>query len=476
MILGYSGTQSWKATATAAAIISATVFVACLIGILTRPLGFLAALWPANAIFLALLVRNPAYATPWSWGGAFIAYMAADLLTGGNLSVTFGLTIANMVGVLTGYLGFQFIACDDRRLHRPLSVLYLFAICAAAAAMSALAGGWISVLLFHTDFITGVEFWFTTELVNSLIILPPILTFPHHMRNWRSSWPPFDGTLLRRAAPAMALLASAGISTLSGGPGALAFPIPALLWCAISYSLFTTATLTMALSCWLLIVVAAGLIVDNDTVLTLHSTTSIRLGIALMALGPLTVASVNTARNQLLASLSHAVNQDVLTGALSRRAFMERGHALIAAATGRRNVIAMLMFDVDNFKAINDLHGHQTGDQVLVEFVRALEITLDDFGHIARIGGEEFAVLITDLKPDMAAALAERCRLSIEQTHFVNADGEPLSVSTSVGLAYLPETHDGDANAGLRSLLGLADGALYCAKRAGRNRVVAAAA
>ncbi|HTM77323.1 MAG TPA: diguanylate cyclase [Devosia sp.] len=473
MIWGHTGKQSWKATANAAAIISATVFLACLVGILTRPFGFLAALWPANAIFLALLIRNPSYATPWSWGGAFIAYLAADLLTGGNLTVTFGLTIANMVGVLTGYLGFRFIAYDDRRLHRPLSVLYLFAICAAAAAMSALSGGWMSVLLFHTDFITGLEFWFTTELVNSLIILPPILTFPHH---WRGSWPVIDGALLRRAAPAVALLASACISTLSGGPGALAFPIPALLWCAISYSLFTTATLTMVLSCWLLIVVAAGLIVDNDAAQTLHSTTSIRLGIALMALGPLTVASVNTARNQLLASLSHAVNQDVLTGALSRRAFMERGRALLAAAPGRRHAVAMLMFDIDNFKTINDLHGHQTGDHVLIEFVHALKAQLNDYGDIARIGGEEFAVMIADLKPAAAADLAERCRLAIEQARFVNADGDPFAVSTSVGVGYLPETEAENTTAGLSILLGLADGALYCAKRAGRNRVVAAAA
>ncbi|HTM77703.1 MAG TPA: hypothetical protein VL133_08750, partial [Devosia sp.] len=95
MAWGHINRQSWRPTAEAAAIIAATVFIACLVGILTRPFGFLAALWPANAILLAVLVRNPSYATPWSWGAAFIAYMAADLLTGGNLAVTFGLTIAN---------------------------------------------------------------------------------------------------------------------------------------------------------------------------------------------------------------------------------------------------------------------------------------------------------------------------------------------------------------------------------------------
>ncbi len=469
------GRIHWQAAAQAAVIVAAVVFAACLLGILTRPIGFLAALWPANAILLALLVRKPDFATPWSWGAAFIAYLAADLVTGGDLTVTLGLTLANMVGVITGYLGFQLIAEDDRRLHRPLSVLYLFAICAAAAAAAALSGGWMSVLLFHTDFATGLEFWFTTELVNSLIILPPILTFPLYASRWSGSWPAMDLALLRRAAPALALLASAGLSAFSPGPGALAFPIPALLWCALSYGLFTTAALTMALSCWLLVVVAADLIDSGDAAQTLHSTTSIRLGIALMALGPLTVASVNAARNQLLVSLSQAVNQDVLTGVLSRRAFMERSRAMIATAIGRHRPIAMLMFDIDNFKTINDRHGHQVGDQVLVEFARIVQDRLGDRGNLARIGGEEFAVMIADLKPDATAELAEQLRDAVEQAPFSGAEGTPLKVSTSVGISYLPDKPDDDSNAGLLTLLRLADGALYRAKQAGRNRVVASA-
>jgi hypothetical protein len=87
-----------------------------------------------------------------------------------------------MAGAITGYLLYQLLPREYPELRRPLSVLSLFLICVAAAVAAALTGGGAARLLFGRDFLTGIEFWFVTELVNSLIILPVILTF----RGWSS--------------------------------------------------------------------------------------------------------------------------------------------------------------------------------------------------------------------------------------------------------------------------------------------------
>src|SRR5690606_15490710 len=188
-------------------IVGLVVFAAALFGILTRPMGFLAAIWPANAILLGLMVRRGELASPTGWIGAFAGFMAADLVTGGDPFISLWLTAANMSGVLTGYVLFQVLPEGDRRLQRPQSVLFLFAICCVSSIAAALTGGGAARVLFGRDFQTGFEFWFVTELVNNLVILPAILSVPdridHLMVRRRSD----THRLLWKAAPLAALLA-----------------------------------------------------------------------------------------------------------------------------------------------------------------------------------------------------------------------------------------------------------------------------
>lgn len=454
-------------------VVAATVFLASLFGILTRPVGYLAAIWPANAILLGLMVRRPELASPWGWGAAVIGYVAADLVTGGGLGITLWLTAANLAGVITGYLCFRRLSADDRALRRPISVLYLFAVCVASAAAAALAGGWMSKQLFASDFIHGMELWFTSELVNTLVVLPMILTFPAR-RDWK--WPALtaDRAGLERAAPAVALLVSCVASGLIGGPGALAYPVPALLWCALTYGRFVTAAATTAVSGFLLVVVTGAIGPQVEAIAAINSTSSTRLGIALMALGPLTVASVNSARNELLKTLSLAVNHDGMTGVLSRRAFMKTSRAVIANAARRQRPVTLLMFDIDNFKQINDGHGHQVGDEVLIMVAKVLDRELGSHGRLARIGGEEFAVVVADLSPEAGLALAERLRAAVEAAPQGESAIVRFPISTCVGVSHLPVVPDGDPDHCLGVMLGLADGALYRAKNAGRNIVVTA--
>lgn len=152
-------------------------------------------------------------------------------------------------------------------------------------------------------------------------------------------------------------------------------------------------------------------------------------------------------------------HSDALTGAMTRRAFLAR----IEAERWRGGVVAL--FDLDHFKSINDQYGHGVGDEVLVEVVRVCRAHLSPSDAIGRLGGEEFAVHLPGIGSDEAVALLEPIRLAMSGLRF--DFHSMLRVSASFGVAPL-----GDETSAVS--LAEADGALYAAKRDGRNRIVAA--
>lgn len=448
----------------AAAAVALVVFLASLFGIVTRPVGFLAALWPANAILLGSMVRFPSLNNLGGWSGAFAGYVAADMITGGAMGVTLWLTLANMASALTGVVLYQYLPAEDRRLGRPVSVLFLFAICVVAAAVAGIAGSGAAHTLFNRAFKDGFELWFVTELVNSLVILPAMLAFPERDAGWLPSKDKLRAASAWRIAPVLSLLGSALVCVAVGGPGAVAYAVPALLWCALTYSTFTTALLTMCFCSWLLISVSAGLVhVPMSSELTEMS--SLRLGIALVALGPLTAACINTARSDLMRKLVHTSRHDPLTGVLSRQAFLNAAAALGGGTSNATRSVAVLMLDIDNFKQINDSFGHAVGDRCLVRFANTTASVLRSKDMLGRLGGEEFALALPDTTPRQAQDIAERVRAEVESVS--SADPDAPSITVSIGHAHT----DDHPEAGVETMLALADGALYRAKRRGRNRV-----
>ncbi|QDT54376.1 putative diguanylate cyclase YedQ [Caulifigura coniformis] len=450
------------------------VFAASLFGILTRPVGFLAAFWPANAVLLGLMVRYPQLATPSGWLAATAGYLAADLVTGGGLLMTIWLTAGNLAGAMTGVFLFSRLNAEHRHLRRPLSMLYLFAICAATGVAAAAVGGGAGPVLIGKPWWTSCAFWFATELVNGILLLPVILTVPRpgDIRSWKGQLFNQFRTDGAAALPVLTLLASMVCSLLLGGPGAIMFSVPALLWCALSYDIFTTACLTLLYCSWMLVAVSMGALVIHPNADYIDQTMSIRLGISLLALGPLTAAGINSVKEELLRSLNHAVSYDFLTKALARRAFMEKGGALVRQRSSRPRRLAVLMMDIDHFKRVNDHYGHAAGDQVLVSFVSMVASVLREDDLFGRLGGEEFAVVLPNIDPVDAAAIAERLRAKVETTPVALKEGEELRITVSVGLVYPPES----SSLTLDRLLTEADAALYRSKQAGRNRVTTAQA
>ncbi len=164
--------------------------------------------------------------------------------------------------------------------------------------------------------------------------------------------------------------------------------------------------------------------------------------------------------------LSHT---DALTRLPNRRRLELDLDAEVARSKRYGRPIAFIMLDVDLFKRVNDVHGHQAGDEILSEFETAFKSSLRETDTAYRYGGEEFCVLLRETDIGAAMVVGERLRLTIAQ-RFAGEGGSPM-VTASLGVASIP----GDA-IDARGLVAAADQALYAAKAAGRNRVVRAGA
>jgi diguanylate cyclase (GGDEF)-like protein/PAS domain S-box-containing protein len=162
----------------------------------------------------------------------------------------------------------------------------------------------------------------------------------------------------------------------------------------------------------------------------------------------------------LLEQLEQRAHTDALTGLENRHRFLERARAEIERARRYGRALSLVMLDVDHFKAINDTRGHAHGDEVLRQLADALRVTSRLSDVVARFGGEEFVVLLTETAPDGAAAFVERVRVALAAR---GEQGRPLC-TFSAGIANWGADH-----ATIDQMLRAADTALYAAKDAGRN-------
>lgn len=444
--------------------LSVLIFAACLVGIFARPIGFLSVFWPANALLLGLLVRYPRLARPPAWVAAAVGYVAADLVTGSSWSMALWLNGANLLGATAGWLVLRRLDERIRRLQRTISALYLLLAALTASAVGALAGCGAAPVYFNSPWTDLLSLWFSTELMNYMLIVPVVLAAP------RADDPPpatQEVPLIWRVAPVSSLLLAEGVRTVIGGPGMLAFVVPGLLWCALSYSPFVSSLLSLVVCLWTMAGVATGVL--NFTPAHASDVFSLRVGVTLLALGPLAVACASAARAEALRRLDHAVRHDDLTGVLARRAFLQQGERLLARYQRESAGLAVLMVDVDHFKQVNDQLGHGAGDQLLIGIAQAMTSALRPQDVLGRLGGEEFAVVLPDASPAEAHAIAERLRTVVEQRPFGTAQAPEQHATVSIGLVHSASL-GGDAD--LDTLLLAADAALYRAKAEGRNRVM----
>ena len=164
--------------------------------------------------------------------------------------------------------------------------------------------------------------------------------------------------------------------------------------------------------------------------------------------------------------LARLATLDPLTGIFNRRTMAELAQKAVAASKRHGRALSLLVLDIDNFKRINDQFGHESGDLALCRVVELVRTELRESDLFARIGGEEFAVILPDADETSATAMAERVRLRLCNAGFA-ISGWPIELQVSIGVGTLgPKISD------LETLFRHTDRAMYAAKRAGRNRVV----
>jgi diguanylate cyclase (GGDEF)-like protein/PAS domain S-box-containing protein len=177
-----------------------------------------------------------------------------------------------------------------------------------------------------------------------------------------------------------------------------------------------------------------------------------------------------TERKRLLLALENQARTDYLTGLANRRYFMERAEQEVSRLKRHGGDIAVLMLDLDHFKRINDDYGHRTGDETLRAFSQCCRLAVRDIDILARMGGEEFAILLPQTSDAQAVEVAERIRRTTADIALRAEDGRDVSITVSIGIATTSGENDNDNL--IEMLLNNADKALYCAKEGGRNRVI----
>lgn len=188
------------------------------------------------------------------------------------------------------------------------------------------------------------------------------------------------------------------------------------------------------------------------------------LSLGALIMPGLTMGAVVMTHDTLLSQAEAIANRDFLTGVLSRKAFIEQAQREMARASRYGRALALVMVDIDHFKAINDRYGHPTGDAILRDFALLAEASVRDGDYIGRLGGEEFGILLPDSAGPAAAVMAERLREQVAARRY-RAGEQIVRYTLSAGMAVW---QPGET---IEDFVARSDYWLYQAKQSGRNRV-----
>ena len=178
------------------------------------------------------------------------------------------------------------------------------------------------------------------------------------------------------------------------------------------------------------------------------------------------VVGSSKALSRTLSELEYYSTHDPLTGLHNRRYFNEILEYEVGRSERHHHDFSILMLDLDDFKDINDTYGHPCGDAVLKRMAEGMQVTMRKGDLATRIGGDEFAILLTETGKNGALAVAEKLRTELRDTNFESPDGKSFHVTTSIGLVTYPE----DAQ-NLQDLMASVDVGLYRAKEMGKDGV-----
>lgn len=467
--------QHFKSNTQAFVIVSFIIALCCFAGIFGRPHSFLAILWPANAVLLGLFLRFESLNNVGGWLGAFSAFMFADLVTGNYFLLTLFLTIANLTNPLVTLLILRVFKVDYKEFNKGLTFIYLFLISAVGGCLASPLFAIATIPYVPNTFMQldriWIDFgmWWTGEILNLVAFLPIILAIPQLSTIKQYIAEKKEQSLrLQNGFPLLFVMLSVGLTHFFIGPGAIMFPIGALIWAALTYNLLLVSIINCFVCMFLYNILSTYYLAESPDAY-ISTTLSVRIGLVMLALGPLTLSIISLNRQKLYHQILYLANHDGLTTAMNRRYFYEESERTVNPVVAKQSTktVAILLLDIDHFKKINDSYGHSVGDKVLQEFTNIVQSQIRSSDLFGRIGGEEFAVLLKNVSLPKSVEIAQRICNTVYETPIILDNGQKLNISISIGLSYqsLPYCTQ------FQQLVNRADLALYQAKESGRNRL-----
>jgi diguanylate cyclase (GGDEF)-like protein len=442
---------------------------------LAIPPGYATAVWPPSGIALAGILMWGPRVWPGVAAGSFLVNMAVALTTSdGDLTWLSGAIAAS---IAAGSSVQALIAAGA--LRRWVGVAQLFetgpatlAFAGIVAAACLVASTWgvatlsVAGVVAESQFLDSWQTWWLGDVIGMLVFAPVFLTWRQSLQIGRRPW------RLGEVSAAFALLALSTTAVFAAPPAtggaasALTFvPLPCLVWIAFR---FRPSGVALGICLMSVIAIAAtangsgpfGAERSSDSLLSLQAFIGLT---AVMALTLAAAVSGHRQSERELRSLSVEMEQlaltDELTGLRNRRGFLVLADQVLRMARRTRAKCALVFIDLDGLKRVNDTRGHAAGDALIADAAKVLAQVFRESDVVARVGGDEFAVLAVLDEHDGAHAVNVRLQSAIE--HF-NAQAVPsMRVSMSIGIEELAT----DSSAPLDVLLTRADKAMYEKKR-----------
>ncbi len=454
----------------------ATLLLFSWLGIaLSRQSEGVATIWLTNGMLFAIVITRPRRVWLHYFAVGLLADTFADVLYGDPVALALGVSVANSIEVILSsfLLTYWFGSPFNLSKRRPLLGFLGVSVLGATAITSAMGASWTLLFVDAGPWWKLFRTWYLGDILGMAIIAPLvfILLRPGFFQVFGRRQ--LGDTLVPLCVPA---IVTALVFTHDHDP-LIFFIFPALLLVVFRLGFPGTvlAVCVIALASISLTVAGHGpmmLIVDEHMQ---HRIVVVQIFLAVALFTAFPVAALLEERRALEESLQKSearyrqlANADGLTGLANRRWFDERLEEQWQRGLDEARPVALLLIDVDLFKAYNDLFGHLSGDSCLRRIAGVIAETLrSGSGTASRFGGEEFAVILPDTDAEAALVVAERIRNAVAALNLPHG-GSPWGIQTiSIGVAAIVPNGTDSA----MSLLNASDNALYCAKRRGRNRV-----
>jgi diguanylate cyclase (GGDEF)-like protein len=445
--------------------LAAAYFVAGKLGLMVAIVNPSAsAVWPPTGIALAalLLLGNRV------WPAIFVGAFVVNVTTAGTVATSIGIASGNTLEALLGAYLVNRFANGRNVFDNPHDILKaailaggLSTTVSATIGVSSLAlGGFAAWNDFGSVWLT----WWLGDAVGDLIVAPLIVLWSLNPRiDWKQG-ETLKALVLLLVVAVMGLLIFGGFlpATVSNEP--LTFlALPLLVWTAFRFGQREAVSANFLLS---LIAVTGTLRgvgpftgeSQNESLVLLQAFMGV------IAVTTISLATVVSERKRLEAQLRHLAEHDPLTSLVSRSRFQEELARELTAARRYGFQVAVLFIDMDDFKHVNDSLGHGVGDKLLASVARLIVRRLRDSDLVARVGGDEFVILLSHVDLRRAQAVAKQLVAAIGN-HSIKVKKYAVRTTASIGIAIFPDHGATDAE-----LLNHADAAMYEAKAAGRKR------